>query len=248
MQNDMKNLLDNIEVGTIFLDENLRIRLFSREAALLYHLAQPDLGRALGDIKSRIEGEDLIREAQHVLDTLNNYESQVQTADGKLFLARIQPYRTLSNSIGGVVLTFTDITRHMFLENAAKAAHTLAESVVDTIQDPMLILTPDLTVKLASRAFYRFFKVQPADTLGRKIYELGDSQWDIPILREILENILPDRQTLESFETKLDFTAIGQRRLALNARRVVDQDDKAQLILLMMSPDQANPGEDCFNE
>ena len=217
LQNDIKNLLDNIDVGTIFLDENLLIRRFSREATQLYHMAQSDLGRALGDIKSRLAGGDLIQEARNVLDTLKAYQAKVRTTEGRNYLARIQPYRTLANTISGVVLTFTDITEYVNLEQAIQSARTLSEAIVDTIREPLLVLTPQLSVVAASRAFYQFFQLQPADTMGRPIYEIGSGQWNLPLLREILEKILPDRQTLENFEIKLDFPEIGHQSLRLSA-------------------------------
>ncbi|MBI5626696.1 MAG: PAS domain-containing protein [Nitrosomonadales bacterium] len=110
MQNDMKNLLDNINTGTIFLDERMNIKRFTREAAQVYRLAASDVGRPLGDIKSNIEDEDLLADAQTVLDTLAPCEREVHTTGGAWYLARIQPYRTLDNVIEGVVLTFVDIS------------------------------------------------------------------------------------------------------------------------------------------
>lgn len=243
MQNDMKNLLDNIDVGTIFLDESLLLRRFSREAAHLYNLSSSDLGRALGDIKSRLEGGDLIEEARSVLETLKSHESQVKTTDGNVYLARIQPYRTVANIVRGVVFTFTDISDHTRLEKAIQTARTYAEAIVDTIREPLLVLTPDLTVISASQAFYRFFQVEAYETLGRPVFELGGREWDIPALREILEKILPDRQTLQNYKIKLDFPAIGLRSLILDARCVVDRDANAQLILLVMTPDAQYLGE-----
>lgn len=247
LQNDIKNLLDNIDVGTIFLDEHLVIRRFSRDATQLYHMAPSDLGRALGDIKSRLQDGDLIHEARRVLYTLKPYHANVRTHDGKVFLARIQPYRTLANTISGVVLTFTDITEHVLLEQASHAARKLSEAIVDTIREPLLVLTPELEVVAASRAFYHFFRVEAAGTLGLPIYEIGSGQWNLPDLREILEKILPDRQTLENFGIKLDFPDIGLRVLRLSARRIVDRDDKAQLILLTITPDsddREKPGDE----
>ncbi|MGZ4978710.1 MAG: CheR family methyltransferase, partial [Methylobacter sp.] len=110
MQNDMKNLLDNIHVGTIFLDQHLIIRRFTRDATQIYRLVASDVGRALSDIKPELEGEDLLDAAHSVLDNLVPIEREVKTLNGNWYLARVQPYRTLENMIDGVVLTFTNIT------------------------------------------------------------------------------------------------------------------------------------------
>jgi two-component system CheB/CheR fusion protein len=113
IQNDMKNLLDNISIGIIFLDRYLTIRRFTREALKIYRLVPSDVGRALNDIKSIGASDGLLDAAQTVLDSLIPYEQEMQISDGVWMLARIQPYRTLDNVIDGVVLTFTDITARM---------------------------------------------------------------------------------------------------------------------------------------
>jgi len=70
-------------------------------------------------------------------------------------------------------------------------AWALAQGIVDTVREPVLVLDKDLRVIAASRSFYSAFKVSPADTKGRLLYTLGDGQWDIPKLRVLLEKIIP---------------------------------------------------------
>jgi two-component system, chemotaxis family, CheB/CheR fusion protein len=234
MQNDMKNLLDNLSIGTIFLDQNLAIRRFTREAARVYRLVASDVGRPLADIKSVLAGDDpLVDEARRVLDCLAPCEREVRTAGGASYLARIQPYRTLENVIDGVVLTFTDISRRVEAEAAVTAARTLAEGIVDTVRESLVVLDADLKVVTASRSFYQWFRTTSGETVGRRIYELGNGQWDIPALRELLETILPRDQSFAGFAVEHDFPAIGRRKMLLNARHFVSG-STAQLILLAM--------------
>jgi len=122
VQNDMKNFLDNVNVGIIFLDRYLTIRRFTRDAVNIYRLVPSDVGRTLNDIKSISESDGLLDAAQTVLDSLIPYEQEMQISDDVWMLARIQPYRTLNNIIDGVVLTFTDITARI---NANRVQHTL---------------------------------------------------------------------------------------------------------------------------
>jgi two-component system CheB/CheR fusion protein len=232
MQNDMKNLLDNVNVGTIFLNDAQGIKRFTRDAVQVYRLVASDVGRPLADIKSNIKDDDLLADAQAVLDTLVPREREVRTADGEWYLARIQPYRTLDNVIDGVVLTFTNISKRMLAESAMKDARELAENIVDTVREPLLVLDGASKIISASRSFYENFKVAPQDTVGRPLYELGNRQWDIPKLRELLETELPAKQVVESFKVEHDFPAIGKRRMLLNARRITGKADGAQLILL----------------
>ena len=235
MQNDLKNLLDSINVATVFLDQHLLIRRFTRDATQVYRLVATDIGRPLADIKSQLAGDDLLERARAVLDTLVPWEGELQSAAGTRFLARVQPYRTLDNFIGGVVLTFTDISQRVEAL-AAQVARELAEAIVDSVREPLLVLDSSLQVVTASRSFYQCFEVSPSETLGRAIYDLGDGQWNIPALRELLENVLPSDQSFDDYVVDSEFPAIGHRRLLLNARRVVGKLGAPPLILLAMQP------------
>jgi signal transduction histidine kinase/ActR/RegA family two-component response regulator len=106
----------------------------------------------------------------------------------------------------------------------------LAEEILDTLWEPLLVLEEDLRVQSANDAFYHHFKVEPDETVGRKVYELGNGQWDIPLLRKLLEEVLPKETFLGNFEIEHAFEMIGRRTLLLNARRI----DHLQLILLAM--------------
>ena len=131
IQNDMKNLLDNINTGTLFLDHQLAIRRYTREALKIYPLITSDIGRPLADIQSNFDSQSLLSELQAVLDTLVPKEREVRTADGKWYLARIQPYRTLDNVIEGVVLTFTEVTDFKRLTDAVQRN----EAILATAQE-----------------------------------------------------------------------------------------------------------------
>jgi two-component system CheB/CheR fusion protein len=234
MQNDMKNLFDNINIGTLFLDADLYIKRYTREATRIYRLVASDVGRALNDIKSNINKDELLADARSVLDDLTSREREVRTVGGAWYLARIQPYRTLDNVIEGVVLTFTDISQRVAADAAVSQAQKLAEGIVDTVREPLIVLDKGLHVVSASRAFYSNFKVAEEETTGRLIYELGNRQWDIPALRNLLEQILTHDQSFDGFVVEHDFPLIGHHKMLLNARRIVDSDGATQMILLAM--------------
>ena len=96
------------------------------------------------------------------------------------------------------------------------AAHgdglALAQAIVDTVREPLLVLDKDLRVVAASRSFYMTFHVRRQDTQGRMLYALGDGQWDIPALRELLEKIVPEHGELDGYEVQCNFPEIGDRR------------------------------------
>jgi len=171
-------------------------------------------------------------EARAVLETLTPYEREVRTTGGAWYLARIQPYRTLDNAIEGVALTFVPLTDIKQLREELLAARNLAQSIVDTVREPLIVVDGALRVVSASQSFYQRFKVTPERTVGCLLYELGNSQWDIPALRELLEAVLLHQQSFDDFEVKHEFPAIGWCTMLVSARRIVGTTGATQLILL----------------
>ena len=110
--------------------------------------------------------------------------------------------------------------------------HTLAEAIVDSVREPLVVLDRDLRVIAASRSFYRTFAVERRNTQGRKLYLLGDGQWNIPALRTVLEDIIPKHRTVETYEVEHEFPTIGRRIMLLNARQVFDEDGTGSALLL----------------
>ena len=120
----------------------------------------------------------------------------------------------------------------MFKQKIEDKSQEYSESIVDTVREPLIVLDNDLRVVTASRSFYEVFKVNPEETVGQLIYNLGNKQWDIPKLRELLENILPRQATFDDYEVEHDFPSIGKRTMLLNARRIPDPPAKLKVILL----------------
>lgn len=111
-------------------------------------------------------------------------------------------------------------------------AYPLAQAIVDTIRDPLLVLDQGLRVVTANRAFHQTFRINRQDIRGRPVYELGDGQWDIPELRLLLEDVAPQHAVMEAYEVERDFPVIGRRLMLLNAREVFNQRNSRNLILL----------------
>jgi PAS domain-containing protein len=124
------------------------------------------------------------------------------------------------------------ITGSTWAEVAAVEASRYAESILETVRGPLLVLDADLKIISANRNFYSTFKVIPGETIGSFIYNLGNKQWDIPKLRELLEEVLPEKQAFDDFEVVHDFQEIGHKIMLLNACRIYRKDIGANMILL----------------
>src|SRR5580692_5142845 len=115
---------------------------------------------------------------------------------------------------------------------SAAQRRSLEEAIVDTVREPLIVLDDALRVVVASRSFYRAFAVTPAETEGRLLYELGNGQWNIPSLRQLLSDVIPHHTTVEEFEIDHDFAAIGRRTMLLNARKVFYEGNGATSLLV----------------
>ncbi|MBK1716989.1 chemotaxis protein CheB [Thiocystis violacea] len=233
VNNDMNNLLAGTGVATLFVDHQLRITRFTPTATQLIKLIPTDIGRPVGDIVSNILNyESFVEDVWAVLADLVSREKEVQTRQGAWYMMRIGPYRTLDNVIEGAVITFMDISTGKRDQEALGEARVLAEGIVDTVREPLLVLDSTLRLISANRSFYREFQVTPAQSEGQLLYELGDGQWDIPALRERLLEIQSQGSSFEDYEVTHDFPRIGPRTMRLNARRLEAASGKAGRILL----------------
>lgn len=125
-----------------------------------------------------------------------------------------------------------EIKQRKKTERLAQDARNYAESIINTVREPLIALDQDLRVVSASRSFYDVFKVKPEETVGQLIYDLGNKQWNIPKLRELLETILPQKTTFDNYEVEHDFSTIGRRIMLLNARQIKRVLGKERIILL----------------
>lgn len=241
VNNDLTNVLTRIDVGIIFLDSRLRIRRFNPAATRISNLIEGDIGRPIGHIVSNLRYEHLVQAAQEVLDSLVPRDAEVQSRDGRWYFMRIRPYQTVDNVIEGVMLTFNDITEQKEVQTqfsqaqaTIEVARDLAENIVNMVHDPLLVLAGDLRVVSANFAFYATFQTTPEETVGQLIYDLGQGHWDSPRLRELLEEIISQRTSLENFELEFNFPAVGSKRLRFNARQIEPTGGQHPLILLVI--------------
>ena len=102
----------------------------------------------------------------------------------------------------------------------AVAARTIAQGIVDTIREPLLVLDRGLRLVAASRAFCSTFRLDISDIIGQPLYELGGGEWNIPQLRLLLGKIIPEQGAMENYEVEHDFRSLGRRTMLLNAREV----------------------------
>lgn len=225
--NDLDNLLTSTNVATLFLDTQLRVRRFTPAATRLFDLAPADIGRPIANVVQHFTDPTLLSDAAAVRHRPITPKTEVQTRDGRWYVRQVLPYRTRDHRTEGVVITFSDVAAE-----ALQQARRYAESIVDAVRDPLLVLDEHLRVCSANRSFYDTFHTSEADTVGRALHELGGREWDIPKLRTRLRAVLRTEQALTDFAVETTFAAIGPRIMQLHARAIDRDADRSHRILL----------------
>ncbi|MEG4228333.1 chemotaxis protein CheB [Microcoleus sp. N9_B2] len=231
VNNDLINLLSSINIPILMLTNNLQIRRFTPTAQQIFSVIPTDVGRPFSDIRSTLNVPDLEQMILEVIDTLQTKEQEVQTLSGYWYNLRIRPYRTTENQIDGVVMVLLDIDALKRSARTLEEARNYAETIVETVQTPLVALDANFRVNKANRSFYETFKVSSPETAQSSLFELGNGQWNIPQLRWILEDILVSDVQLENFELDHLFEQIGQKTMLLNACKL-EREDQALMILL----------------
>jgi two-component system CheB/CheR fusion protein len=228
---DLQNLLNSTQIAAIFLDLEMHINNFTPAAGAIFRLIPGDIGRPITDLAVQFAEGDLTDDIRSVLSTLEMKERRVTALDQN-FQMRVLPYRTVNNVIEGVVITFLNVTQIREAEQRALEAQLYAESIVETVHEPLIVPDSALRVKSANRSFYETFQVFEPATVGKVLYEFGNREWDIPELRSLLTEILPNRKSVKDFQVEHDFPGLGRRVMLLNARQIDGQQEPATLILL----------------
>ncbi len=234
--------LMSIGDGVIVTDTEERVELLNPVAETLTGWPQEEArGRPLSEV-FRIVNEKTRQPVENPVQRVLREGIVVGLANHTLLIARSgaeypiadcgAPIRDEEGVIRGVVLVFRDQTEERRAQRAVQEARRLAEGIVETVREPLIVLDGSLRVVTANRAFYHTFQVTPQETQGRHVYDLGNRQWDIPDLRRLLEDILPQNTSFDDFVVEHEFKRIGRRTMLLNARRIYHEGNRTALILL----------------
>jgi two-component system, chemotaxis family, CheB/CheR fusion protein len=217
---DLTNFLSSTTIPILMLDHELRIRRMTSAAEQRFNIRSSDIGRPIGDIRMQLNVDDLELLVRRVMETLNAEELELQDLERRWHLLRVRPYRTADNRIEGAVLTLIDIDQIRQTQIKADAARDFAESVVESVQTPLLVLRGDLRIRIANRAFCESYGLQHAEIENRFFHEIGGGRWNLPELRIALERLPSNQKPVEDLEIEQEYPGLGKRNLLISARSV----------------------------
>jgi two-component system CheB/CheR fusion protein len=229
--NDLKNLLESTVIPIVMVDRDMCIRRLTPMAEKVFKVLPSDIGRPITDFRPDFD-LDLKPLLTTVLRDLVNLEREVQDHLGHWYRLQIRTYKTLDSRIDGAVLVLTDIDAMKKHNQALILAGELTESIIETMPQPVLVLTAELRILMANRAFYCAFEVEQEATVKQSIFRLGNGQWDKPALRVLLDDVLPNHKDFRNHEVEFDFPGVGWKSFVLSGRYMVQEPDAAPLILL----------------
>ncbi|MEX1032107.1 MAG: ATP-binding protein [Cellvibrionaceae bacterium] len=225
---ELEEVVSATESAQILLDGALKLRYFTSSCKQLFDISESDQGQPVAILAEKLNCHDLERHTKEVLEQVTTLKIEVLAANGRWYLVALRPDLVGTDAANGVVLDFIDVTQRKEAELSTERARRYAEKILETLQEPIIVLTADLRIQSANPAFYRIFQHREKAVVGKSIFVIGDGQWDCPKFRELLERVLPNNERFEGFELNHDFAVIGKRTLLLNFQRL----DEEQLILL----------------
>jgi PAS domain S-box-containing protein len=253
-----ESIINTVREPLIILDQDLRVVTVSRSFYEVFKVKPEEtVGQLIYDLGNKQWDIPKLRELLETIlpqkTTFDNYEVEHDfTTIGKRIM--LLNARQIQRGLGKeriILLAIEDITERKEIEaglektrkelavikKSADEVGEFAESIINTVREPLISLDQDLRVVTVSRSFYEVFKVKPEETVGQLIYDLGNKQWDIPKLRELLETILPQKASFDNYEVEHDFAGIGRRTMLLNARQIQQASGKERIILLAIEDD-----------
>jgi two-component system CheB/CheR fusion protein len=231
VNSDLTNLLASIQTAVVIVGGDLRIRRFTPMAERTLNLIPSDIARPIQHIKPNIDCEDLEDRIRAVIDGVTPHHGEVRDAQGRWLALGIRPYKDLENRIDGAVLTLVDIDEQKRLETAMRDEQELSQAVEDAVSEWVVVLDASLRVRKANAAFRGAFRLDGDAALDRPLVEIGDG-WGDSRVQGLFERALSRAPRVDGVELDLEFSGLGPRRLALQARRI-DKASESPLLLLV---------------
>ena len=229
LNNDMKNLLDNTEIGTIFLDNQLNILRFTPQVTKLFNVIPSDVGRSITHIVSNFDYPSIENAIVDVIEKLIGKELEVKTRKDEWYNLRIMPYRTMDNFINGAVLTFTKITPVKAMEVRLANLLKYAQYVTDNTEEAAVILDKDRKILVASRAFFNLFNLMASEIQDRYFLEVVQNRWKT----NKLDNLLFNQKANGNIFVQIDIPGNGLKNLFVQTQFLPVKDGTDEAILIV---------------
>ncbi|MDQ2840715.1 MAG: PAS domain-containing protein [Acidobacteriota bacterium] len=231
---DLANLLNNVTMPVLILGSDLRIRQFTPLCESLLNVRPADVGRSISEIRLNLKHHEFESLLLEVIETLTTKELEIQDRQGSWFLLRARPYRTLDNSVDGVVVVFIDIDVMRRIQEDLKQARDFAQTVLESVQVPLAVLDSELRIRTANGAFNQISPLPAGQVVLQSSFAaFAALAWQLEKIEPLLEDLLKKGAGEgEKFMLEHDFEHHGPRTLKLFAHHI--RPDAAPGILIAL--------------
>jgi two-component system CheB/CheR fusion protein len=231
INNDMKNLLDSTEIGTIFLDNDFKILRFTPLVRKLFNLIPSDVGRPISHIASNLDYPAIENEIKKVVEKLVTKEVESKAKNGEWYNVRIMPYRTLDNFISGAVLTFVPITPYKLIQFRLNELQRYIAGVIRTMKEAALQLDRDMRVITVNTHYLQLFGVKEEDVTGKLFDDVVHNQWRTKKLDDLMKQCLTKEI---STQVQLDIDNADKQQFIVNGQPFIDGLSKEVLMVMII--------------
>ena len=229
--NDLNNLLNSVNIPLLMLNDDFQIRQFTPPMQRLLSVRSTDIGRSINEIRLHLSIGDLEPMLREVLETLGTREQEVQDREGRWYLLRIRPYRTSDNKIEGLVVLLVDIDQIRRSQQELRDARDLANSMLESVPIPLVVLNQDCTIRTANGAFRDLSQLRESQLAGRSFPDILQYLWGFDTLHHELDNL---RTGEPGTKLVIEHVSTTQRRqmLLLKGEILTRDGDKSMLITM----------------
>lgn len=235
------DLIDTVRSSLVVLDQDLRVTSANRSFYRLFQVQKADTeGRLIYDLGNRQWDIPALRELLERIipqdEAVEGYEidHDFEGIGRRTLVLNARKVFRPGNHVTFLLLAIDDVTAERMASREAERAWRLAQTIVDTVRDPLVILEGDMTVASANRAFLGLFRVAADHVVGRKLKDLGENQWDVAGLSALLAKVVPDEAAFDGFEIEDEFPGLGRRIFKLNARKVYRPGNHVTRLLVVL--------------
>lgn len=232
-------IVETIRGSLLILDGDLRVQLANDAFCSTFQLTRDAIaGRLLTEIDNGAWNIPPLTTLLHTIlpehSVIEDYyiEHPFTRTGTKRLVINAQTLHYNHRDTSAILLSIEDVTEKHAALKSAEQAHSLSEAILATVREPLVILDASFHVRTANASFYSVFRASHDETVGKVLFELGNGQWNIPSLKKLLQEILPDNTHFDGFEVEHDFPSIGRKIMLLNARKVCAWHGIDELILL----------------
>lgn len=211
--NDLLNVLESVQVPVVIVDQELRVRRFTPSAREISSLLPADIGRAIDDVKFKVNIDDIAARIRESIETISSTDCEVEAKNGRWYRLNIRPYTTTDRRLDGAVLSFLDINVLKQSLSAAECARDYAQNIVNTVPISVVVLDRGLRVVSANSRFCKMLMISPDSTVQTTLFQFADGALDVAPLREAARRSLENSSPLIELEFECALPSRGQRNL-----------------------------------